>query len=97
MSTEASQRKPVVLAITFQGWAQHAAKPRFTIPKEVAELLQVNSGDLVDLTFEQPMQNHVIVELKSGTEVYGPTLTDCILPNDLFIVTVRRHSTSNAN
>jgi hypothetical protein len=83
-----------IIAVTFEGEAQHYEPGHFTIPSRVANILGLVPGDPVHLVIRDARTNDSLfssndpVQMKSGTEIYG--LGWQIAPGQLIRVTVSR-------
>jgi|GEM_PF-6859253 len=78
-----------VLSVTFEGSAQNYQDSRFTIPKKVRDILNLEYDSSLHLIIKD--ENKVVVfdddcEMKSGPEIYG--LRDAVKAGQIITVTV---------
>lgn len=79
-----------VLEVRYEIEAQHGAKPQFSVPKKVCDLLGVGSLDPVWIEVWSASKGvtRAATILKSGTEIYGDGLEDCCDRGERIHVTV---------
>lgn len=80
-----------IISVTFQGNAQNFEPGHFTIPKKVADFLEIPSGTTVHLRIADSDGKELFNDdwdMKSGTEIYG--LYDAVEAGQLVTVTVSR-------
>ena len=80
-----------VLAVTFDKKAMGFEDGHFSIPVDVCNLLDLESGGLVHLIISSPKGGLLWAgtrRMRSGLEIYGPDMAERIKAGDLIRVTV---------
>ncbi len=81
---------PNVFEVRFEQIAQNATPGRFSVPKEVVDVLKVNSKStlVVEVTSHKGSRS-AVTKLKSGNEIYGD-FEGHFDPNELICVRVTK-------
>ncbi len=78
--------KPNVISIVFETNAQNA-DGRFSVPKEICQLLGVGNGDNIVAEIKG---ERIFTSLRSGTEVYGADIRRLVKVGERIRVTISR-------
>jgi hypothetical protein len=79
--------KPKIISITFEATAQNHKNGRFSVPKAICDIMELEHEDGVVVEIKG---QKIKSKLGSGSEIYGKEIVDLVKAGETIYVTISR-------